>query len=467
MSRMNEREIARKLAEREELEPPAGLLEKIKSEIPPSIPVGAGTPEVETRSSFAPRQRWLMAASVVAMIGAGLLALQVRTPMAPVQETPRSESLLQGKDRPQAASPAGPPPAARVSPPREAEPSLGVGQAPVPPPPPPPPIPRKERDELKALGDFTPQAEESVEGGVEGGVVGGVPGGVPGGVVGRVGAPQEAAPSVQAVEVPKSAPAPVAAPAPQAAAKQERRANAAADSPLRITGETAMAEMDAMEKPRPNVRQKSAGINPFRDTAAQRLSTFETDSGTASYELVRQSLLQGKLPDPGAIRVGEVLNGFETGGVPPVEGAPTPFRDSRYRLLCFRLPAGNRVEVDFNPAVVVRYRLLGNGISTLYEIELQPKAPRDSRVLTLRLGATEKAVVLSGLASSWDKASPGFRLTALAAELAEILRGGSRVALAEIARQAREAGKDLSKSDRAFELPDLAERAARIKGGGE
>jgi hypothetical protein len=63
MSRMNEREIARKLAEREELEPPAGLLEKIKGEIPPTIPVGV--PGLETRRPVAPPQRWLIAASLV------------------------------------------------------------------------------------------------------------------------------------------------------------------------------------------------------------------------------------------------------------------------------------------------------------------------------------------------------------------------------------------------------------------
>jgi hypothetical protein len=153
--------------------------------------------------------------------------------------------------------------------------------------------------------------------------------------------------------------------------------------------------------------------------------------------------------------------------VPPVEGAPTPFRDSRYRLLCFRLPAGNRVEVEFNPAVVVRYRLLGNGISTLYEIELRPEAPRGDRVLTLRLGATEKVVFLSGLAPSWEKASPGFRLAALAAEFAEILKGGSRADLGEVARQARDAGKGLPKSARASELADLVEKAARIQGSEE
>jgi hypothetical protein len=454
MSRMNEREIARKLAEREELEPPAGLLEKIKSEIPPSIPVGTETPEVETPSPAVPRQRWLMAASVAAMIGAGLLAFQLRTPMAPVEETAGSKALLQRTD-PAPAAPSAPPPA-RMSPSGQAEPLLDARQAPPPPPPPPPkPLSRKERDELKSLGYVSPQG---VEGGVEGGVVGGVPGGVAGGAVGGAPTPREAEPPVQEVGAPESVAAPApAAPAPQAAAKEERRADAATDSAM-ATAESA--------KPAPEVRRKSVEANPFKDTATQPLSTFETDSGTASYELVRRSLLQGKLPDPGAIRVGEVLNGFEAGGVPPVEGAPTPFRDSRYRLLCFRLPAGHRVEVEFNPAAVVRYRLLGNGLSTLYEIELRPEAPRDGRVLTLRLGATEKAVFLSGLAPSWERASPGFRLAALAAELAESLKGSSRLDLAEVARQARDARKGLPESARATELADLVEKAARIKGAG-
>jgi hypothetical protein len=459
MSRMNEREIARKLAEREELEPPAGLLEKIKSEIPPSIPVGTGTPEVETPSPVAPRQRWLMAASVVAMIGAGLLALQIRTSIAPVEETAGSKALLQRTDR-APASFSTPPPPARMSPPGEAEPLLGARQAP---PPPPKPLFRKERDELKVLGHVTPQG---VEGGVEGGVVGGVPGGAPGGAVGGAGAPREAEPPVQEVEAPESVAAPpTAAPAPQAAAKEERRADIADDSQPRIA-DAAMATAESA-KPGPDVRRKSSGIDPFTDTASHRSSTFEADSGTASYELVRRLLPQGKLPDPGAIRVGEVLNGFETGGVPPVEGAPTPFREPRYRLLCFRLPAGNRVEVEFNPAVVARYRLLGSGISTLYEIELRPEAPREGRVLTLRLGVTEKAVFLSRLAPSWEKASPGFRLAALAAEFAEILKGSSRADLSEVARQARDARKGLPNSARAAELADLVEKAARIKGSEE
>ena len=55
MSHWNEREIARKLAESDPIEPPAGLLEKIKGEIPPTIPVGV--PLSETRRPAAPQRQ--------------------------------------------------------------------------------------------------------------------------------------------------------------------------------------------------------------------------------------------------------------------------------------------------------------------------------------------------------------------------------------------------------------------------
>ena len=200
--------------------------------------------------------------------------------------------------------------------------------------------------------------------------------------MGGVGAPREAEPPVQAVEAPESAPAP-AAPAPQAAAKEERRADAAADAAM-ATAESA--------KPGPEVRRKSVEANPFKDTATQPLSIFETDSGTASYELVRRSLSTGKLPDPGAIRVGEVLNGFEAGGVSPSwRVLPRRFTGSTLPAALLPSARGEPGGGGIQPRGGGRYRLLGSGLSTLYEIELRPEAPRDGRVLTLRLGATEKS----------------------------------------------------------------------------
>jgi len=106
------RDIARELAESESFEPPAGLLEKIKAEIPPEIRVGTAVPGTASRS-FAPRQRWLIAASLVAAVGAGLVGL--RTWQSKADESLRVEAHLAAPQRtaakaPPTASPAVPPP---------------------------------------------------------------------------------------------------------------------------------------------------------------------------------------------------------------------------------------------------------------------------------------------------------------------------------------------------------------------
>jgi hypothetical protein len=225
---------------------------------------------------------------------------------------------------------------------------------------------------------------------------------------------------------------------------------------------------DAANRPQPSpaapARAKTAGADPVWAAVSPQPIVFETDAGTASDAAARRSLAAGKLPDPAAIRTGEIVNAFETGDAPAVEGAPTPFvHGPQYRLLRIHPSGVSRMQVSFNPAEVVRYRSIGGGVSALYEIELRRRSgePGDALVAVLHLGNRGKTVVLSDLAPSWDKASPGFRLTALAAELAEILKGG-RGDLSEVARLAREAGKDLPKSAKALELAELAERAARL-----
>jgi hypothetical protein len=84
------------------------------------------------------------------------------------------------------------------------------------------------------------------------------------------------------------------------------------------------------------------------------------------------------------------------------------------------------------------------------------------------LQGEERELALSGLAASWETASPGFRLAALAAELAESLKGYPWAPrdLAAIARQIREAARGVAGNPRAAELADLAEAAARLRGQG-
>ena len=444
MSRWSEREIARKLAERDELEPPPGLLEKIKSEIPPMIPAGTGVPEIDRRPSMPPRQRWLIAASVVTVIGAGLLVLH-RTEVPSVEETART-----------AAGARQPAPRGMIEPPSPAAPPRRSFAQPLEKAPEPKPVPQREEKQLKSLG-YISGPERDAEPGAPAGVAGGVAGG------------EQAAPPP-----PAAAPALPAAPAPPAAVqeladKKESAAEVRRDEEQRQANEnlprSAAPVLQDAAKPQAAARAKTAGSGSLWETPSSRFITLVTgDGGTASYAAVRRSLAEGRLPDPAAIRPGEILNAFETGGAPPVEGAPTPFvHGPQYRLLRIHPSGASPARVSFNPVTVVRYRLVAIGTSALYEIELRSDAVRDSPVATLHLGETGRVVLLSELASSWDKASPGFRLIALAARFAEVLKG-SPGDLSEIARQAREVGKDLPNGAKAAELAETAERVGKIRG---
>lgn len=69
----------------------------------------------------------------------------------------------------------------------------------------------------------------------------------------------------------------------------------------------------------------NAGANPVQVTAEAPVSTFSADVDTASYAMVRSSLMAGALPDPDAVRVEEMVNYFPYAYPAPEAGAP-PFR---------------------------------------------------------------------------------------------------------------------------------------------
>ncbi len=78
----------------------------------------------------------------------------------------------------------------------------------------------------------------------------------------------------------------------------------------------------------------NAPVNPVHVTAEEPVSTFSIDVDTASYAVVRSSLMAGLLPDPEAVRVEEMINYFpyaypapESGQAfrPTVTVMPTPW----------------------------------------------------------------------------------------------------------------------------------------------
>ncbi len=167
-----------------------------------------------------------------------------------------------------------------------------------------------------------------------------------------------------------------------------------------------------------------------------------------------------------------------------------------------------KVQVEFNPAVVARYRLLGyenraiaderfrddkvdageigagHSVTALYEVELQPGAPASGLVAALHLRyrspevgsqtETVRKLYLSDLSSSWAAAPAAFRLAASVGTFAEILRQSpwAKGMLSDVAREIRAASAALPKStqestqERLKELGELVGRAGRIRAEG-
>ncbi len=346
-------------------EPPKGLLEKLKAEIPDSASLAGAAGKSSAPTTAAP-SRWplrLAATFVLAAVGAtvawqvvkGREGKEFDRQAAAFQAPTGSEVLNRPTDLP---PPPPPPPAAKAKPyPTGAEstsstltesfsardqlqkqvaqpveipetsyavraPLQKVEEAPA--------VETVEGSVSTELDDsFLERGGVGVTGGVVGGVVGGVAGGVPGGVAGgTVGGAN--APGTYAPAAPKPAP------------RGYYENGAIHEEPLVLgeagrvdvkssaTAATISAEQierlprgrdysaDAREAARENEAARRATpdtmifretpANRFVDSAEDRLSTFALDVDTGSYTLTRGYLDRGLLPPPAAIRVEEFVN---------------------------------------------------------------------------------------------------------------------------------------------------------------
>lgn len=159
-----------------------------------------------------------------------------------------------------------------------------------------------------------------------------------------------------------------------------------------------------------------------------------------------------------------------------------------------------KVQVEFDPSVVARWRLLGyenrdiadekfrddtvdageigagHSVTALYEIKLKEDAPRHGAAATLHLRYKSKEtghvvelehdLRLSEVAPSWDSAPRGLKLASLVAEFAELLKGNywaKDADLADVLRRVRQVAES-SGDERAAELASLVEKVGRLKG---
>jgi von Willebrand factor/Uncharacterized protein YfbK, C-terminal len=615
-SRPSRRALAALLRGGRPPEPPADLAARIKAEIPEDLAAGAGDEELP-RPSPARRRPWLLAASLAAALGGGVVAYRTLHPGSVAAPAAREGRLVQKVNAPAAAAagagneePAALPPAGGVVGKAQAiaggaEPAAvekrradrgggaatGVGadeaggRAPAP-----AAAPRRQGLAAGYEAGEAPAAAVAEAKGEEGSVADlGAPAGT---VHPPIAQGASATPEPPSMAERETAPqssgeafaAPAAAPATAAASREAPVGRVAARADERLEeARKLVATPDAASRPQPpaagvaaepsaRLRVALSGATggsgtSFVDAAGDPRSTFGLDVGTGSYDEVRRFLAAGRLPPPEAVRVEELVNAFDYGDPRPAagedfalaaEGAPTPFAGGeRARLLRFALrgraaapgpsgaptsgagqlaappvaappvaappvgaapvaaaPAGTpqiiavqaRVEVDFDPAVVARWRLLGytdrglagepsgapgggglgagelragQRVTALYEVELQPAPAAGRPVATLRLRyrpaaggeAREVARTLrtGDLARRWEAASPALRLASLAAALGEVLRGapGARGADAgEIYRRARRLAAQRPGDGRAAELAALAGKAAQLLGAG-
>ncbi|MBT9546522.1 MAG: von Willebrand factor type A domain-containing protein, partial [Candidatus Sericytochromatia bacterium] len=105
---------------------------------------------------------------------------------------------------------------------------------------------------------------------------------------------------------------------------------------------------------------KNYGVNPFVETATDRLSTFAADVDTASYTLMRKFLEQNKLPDPASIRTEEFLNYFNFHYPQPASGkfaiqtdiAPSYFGDAQTKIMRVGIQGQEVIAKNRKPAVL-------------------------------------------------------------------------------------------------------------------
>ena len=158
-----------------------------------------------------------------------------------------------------------------------------------------------------------------------------------------------------------------------------------------------------------------------------------------------------------------------------------------------------KVQVEFEPSVVARWRLLGyenrdiadekfrddtvdageigagHSVTAVYEIKLKDDAARRGTAATLRLRYRSKEtgrvveleheLRLSDVAVTWDSAPRGLKLASLVAEFAEILKGNywaKEGDLADVLRRARQFAESTG-DERAAEFANLVEKAQRFK----
>ena len=112
------------------------------------------------------------------------------------------------------------------------------------------------------------------------------------------------------------------------AATEAPRVKSTAGIVADATAPAQMQETVTLPEPEPDTEAfANAETNPLKITAESPVSTFSIDVDTASYAVVRSSLMAGMLPPPDAVRIEEMVNYFPY-EYPAPDASGAPFRAS-------------------------------------------------------------------------------------------------------------------------------------------
>lgn len=147
-------------------------------------------------------------------------------------------------------------------------------------------------------------------------------------------------------------------------------------------------------------RAKATVFNPFVATTENRFSTFAIDVNTASYNLTRQSLRSGALPEPDVVRTEEILNAFDYGDTAPdratfrvyVEGAPSPFGEAGLSLLRIGVKGKRLGREEQRPAMLT---FLVDSSGSMAQPNRLGRARTALRLLVDQLAAADKIQIIS------------------------------------------------------------------------
>ena len=365
----NKREqLERLLGDQDIPEPPAGLVEKIKNEIPAQIPAAA-----PANQTARPWWTWRVAASLIVLLGVGYLGYQSGF-RGGLEESSKDQSasptVFSTRSAPKASSAANQLPAATQTTPlddRSQTEAIAVqarsnessanerdsrdfiseeekreifAQEPqairvtMEAPAVAPPAAQSSADSLKMAAKSGRRDETA---GVEGGVVGGM---------------------VESLPEPPPPGAPLSPPA-ESATNAARSRMMRATSP-RVPPSTGGTD-EPNDQPYADTFFRNYGTNPFVDTEDDPVSTFGLDVDTASYTVARRYLTEGRIPPADAIRPEEFLNYFEYDDQAPArgdfaiysEGAASPFPvGPRYAMIRFGIRARSVSSGERAPSIL-------------------------------------------------------------------------------------------------------------------